>query len=140
MYTNNRDAYRQSFYDAWQKHLNHLPLEPLEQQMVQVMLHHPEYHALLSDQKRCLQEEFAIEDNPFFHLSLHLTIAEQLKLDRPKGITNIYQNLLSLGCKPHDALHLMINCLAQCLWQAQQHGQAPSEQAYLEQLRLIQPS
>ena len=43
MYTNDRDAYRHAFYTAWQKYQKKLALEPLEKQLVEIILLHPEY-------------------------------------------------------------------------------------------------
>lgn len=66
MFTNDRNAYRKAFFTVWQKHAKKLPLDPLETQLLNVMLQHPEYHALLENPKTIENQEFAIEENPFF--------------------------------------------------------------------------
>lgn len=135
MYTDNRDAYRQSFYIAWQKYQKNLPLETVEKQLVEVILFHPEYHDLLNHSAPNNQE-FTLEENPFFHMSLHIALREQLKLNRPFGIKEIFEQLATHHT-PHDVEHLMTACLAQALWEAQQTGIPPDENKYLARLKEI---
>lgn len=133
MYTNDRNAYRQTFFLTWEKYLKRLPLEPVEQQLLEVILQHPEYHAVLENRKQFEQQEFEPEENPFFHMSLHLAIRDQIKMNRPIGITPIYTQLAS----QYDALeaeHKMMTCLANALWQAQRDNTMPNEQTYLASL------
>jgi hypothetical protein len=137
MYTTNRDAYRQAFFLAWDKHLKQSVLEPVEAQLVDVMLMHPEYHALLSKPKQYETQEFAPEENPFMHMSLHMAIREQIQTDRPNGIRKIYQTLLVKHGDEHTVLHEMIRCLADIIWAAQQSGAMPSEEIYLNKLKVI---
>lgn len=136
MYTNDKNAYRRAFYDAWQKYLAKKPLEKLEAELVEVIALHPEYHRFLMEAD-LEKQEFALEENPFFHMSLHLAITEQLRTNRPAGIQDIYQNLLTHQPDKHAVLHQMMQCLAHTLWQAQQNGTAPDEEGYLNTLRAI---
>lgn len=134
MYTNNRDAYRQAFFTVWEKYQKQLPLDGVEQQLIEVILLHPEYHRLLS-QPGLQDQEFALEDNPFFHLSLHIAIREQIRMDRPAGVKATYQQLLLRYPDENDAEHRMMECLAQIMWEAQRKGEAPSEVVFLEKLK-----
>lgn len=135
MYTNNRDAYRQAFYIAWQKYQKQLALESVEKQLVQAIVLHPEYHSLLEDIGSTQNQEYALEENPFFHMSLHVAIQEQIDMNRPFGITAIHQALMEKHSDKHEVLHLMMQCLAKIMWQAQQTGAMPSEEVYLQELR-----
>lgn len=135
MYTDDRNAYRQTFFMAWDKFKKKLPLEPIEAQLIEVMLQHPEYHQLLDQPQKFQSQEFALEENPFFHMSLHISIAEQLKYNRPHGIQDVYQQLLSQHEDTHTVIHIMMECLAQTMWEAQQQGTAPDENTYLDKLR-----
>ena len=47
MFTNDRNAYRQTFFIAWQKYQKKLPLEPLEAEIIEIMMQHPEYYLSL---------------------------------------------------------------------------------------------
>jgi hypothetical protein len=134
MYTNNRDAYRQTFYSAWQKHIKKLPLESVEAEMIAVLLMHPEYHPLLENSKY-QQQEFTPEENPFLHLSLHMAIREQINMNRPAGISNIYEQLMSTHESTLDVEHYMITILANVMWQAQETGNLPNEDMYLQKLK-----
>lgn len=135
MYSNNRDAYRQAFFTTWQKYKKQMPLEPFEAQLVEVMISHPEYHALLERPDQFQQQEFAIEENPFMHMSLHLAIKEQITTDRPAGVRACYEALLVKHPGHLEAEHLMLDCLAQMMWSAQETGEPPSEADYLEKLK-----
>lgn len=134
MYTDNRNAYRQLFFDVWTKHQKSLPLQPVEQQVLTVILSHPEYHALLESPKQFMSQEFSLEENPFFHMSLHIAIREQLTLDRPQGIQQAYQHLLTKFTNPHDTEHYMASVLANIMHTAQENGTPADEQTYLDEL------
>jgi hypothetical protein len=131
-----REALRAAWREAWQRHEQRLPLEPLQLQMVALIGAHPEYHALLRNAE--LEPEGTDTDaNPFLHLGLHLALREQLGTDRPAGIGALLQRLLQRGAARHDAEHRMIAVLSETLWQAQRAGRAPDERAYLEALQRL---
>ena len=125
---------RKIFFDSWQKYQQKQLLSPLEQQIVEVIIPHPEYHSLLaagdSQREQAYFPEMG-ETNPFLHMGLHLAIRDQLATDRPVGIKTLYQQLL---IKYADALlveHLLMEHLAECLWQAQRNHTVPDEKLYL---------
>ena len=132
MYTNDRNAYRQAFFTAWQTYQKNLPLDAVEKALVEIILMHPEYQDLLAHAE---QQEFTLEENPFLHMSLHLALLEQIRADRPTGIKVIYQALVQASQSEHDAQHKMMQCLAEMMWEAQQEGVIPDEQKYLLKLR-----
>lgn len=136
MYTDDRNAYRKMFFDAWQKHLKKLPLETVEIQVLDIILMHPEYHGLLDDPKTFMSQEFALEENPFFHMSLHIALREQIQMDRPPGIRQIAKSLTE-KYSAHDAEHLMTTVLARVMAESQQTGKMPDENNYLEKLRKL---
>jgi hypothetical protein len=130
---------RRRYFDAWQRRLSSLPLEPLDAQIVAVIELHPEYHALL-ESVDLLGRPFTVEHgqvNPFLHMGLHLALREQLGTDRPAGIRREYQRLSRTAADAHEVEHRMIDVLAQALWEAQRAGLAPDEQLYLERLRRL---
>ncbi|MES2219033.1 MAG: DUF1841 family protein [Pseudomonadota bacterium] len=133
MYSNDRGEMRKVFFEAWRKHQHKLPLATLEAQLLDIMLEHSEYHAILDDPASFQEENFGAE-NPFLHMSLHLAIREQVATDRPPGIKTIYTNL---RCKLADTLkveHAMMYCLSEVLWEAQERNTMPDEQNYLAAL------
>ena len=138
MYTNQRDAYRKGFIDTWQKHLQQQPLTALEQSIVTVIAAHPEYHAYLTqDSSTQCTDHFELTDNPFFHLSLHLGLRDQIKLDRPQGIQAIFNQQVTRLKNEHLAEHSLMTCLAEALWQSQQTGTPPTDADYLQLLRAL---
>ena len=86
---------------------------------------HPEYHALLEAPERHLDRDWRPESgdvNPFLHLSLHLAVAEQLAIDQPPGIRAQFERLRAARGDEHAALHAVLECLGEVMWQAQRHG------------------
>lgn len=113
-------------------------MEPLEQLVAQIIQQHPEYHALLEDEEAYLDKDYTPETgetNPFLHMSMHIAIAEQLGTDRPAGIQDLYQQLLSKYSDSHTVEHHIMECLGQMMWEAQRNQTLPDEQQYLECLR-----
>lgn len=134
-----REALRESWREAWERHRQNLPLEPLQAQIADVIGLHPEYHAFISA-PASLQRDFTPEggrENPFLHMSLHLALREQIGTDRPPGIQAEYRRLCTHSGDAHEVQHRMIEVLATALWEAQRAGRPPDEQAYLEALRRL---
>ncbi len=123
------------YFKIFKKHLKKLPLEIVEAQVLDIILTHPEYHALLSNPETFMNQEFALEENPFLHMSLHIALREQLQMDRPAGIKIIFQNLVTKFGEVHIAEHQMTTVIAQMMYESQQMGSAPDEQEYLKRLR-----
>lgn len=133
-----RDQLRQMYFDAWQKHCNGQPMEPLQAQIADVIALHPEYHSLFTDANRILDKDWLPEGgatNPFLHMGLHLAVRDQVATDRPAGIRAVFQMLTGTLGSAHAADHRMIECLAEALWNAQRSGLPPDEAAYLSKLR-----
>lgn len=134
MFTPSRDQARHFLADAWAKYRAHSPLTGLEQLAVEIIVLHPEYHGVLESAERHLQRDYSPEQgdiNPFLHLSLHLAIAEQLSIDQPTGIRAQFERLATAKGDRHAALHAVLECLGEVIWQAQRHGTAPDGAHYL---------
>ena len=139
MFGQNREQLRRFFQTSWQKRLNGQTLQPLEQLVVQVIEQHPEYHRHLDDADH-LDRDFTPEQgetNPWLHMGMHITLAEQIGSDRPAGIRDSYQQVLARYSDNHAAEHAMMDCLGVALWEAQRRGAAPNEQSYLECLKKL---
>ena len=140
MFGDDRGQMRKVYIDAWRKHRQGSPAEPMEMMVVETIAHHPEYHDLLADEEQALNKDFdpeAGESNPFLHMGMHLAIREQVQTDRPAGIKAVYEQQLRKRQDPHPVEHAMMECLARMLWEAQGRGGVPDEQEYLECLRKL---
>lgn len=139
LFSNDRRQLRQVFFDVFSKFQQKKKLDPLEKQILAVILDHPEYHIGLSQPNNNLDQDFSTlhgQNNPFLHLALHLAIQEQIHTNRPAGIQIIYQKLLSKNCG--DRLlteHQMMECLEDVLWLAQKNQQMPDDEMFLKSLR-----
>jgi hypothetical protein len=134
LFNPSREEVRKFFFAAWQKYRAARPLTGLESMAVDVMLLHPEYHAVLEMPEHYLEQEYFPEmgeTNPFLHMSLHLSILEQLSIDQPPGIATAYQALQHKHGKAHPAQHDLMECLAETVWRAQRENTAPDSAAYL---------
>ncbi len=139
-YSNDIQDTRQLFFSSWQKYQKKQPLLPLEKQIVDVIKMHPEFHALL--EKAMLHPEMTYfpelgQTNPFLHMGFHLAIQDQIATNRPLGITAIYQTLITQYKDASTVEHLLMQHLAECLWQAQRTQQAPDEISYIEACRQL---
>jgi len=137
LFNPSRDEVRQFFFDAWRKYRAAQPLSALEGMAVQVMQLHPEYHAVLDAPQRYLEQEYFPEmgeTNPFLHMSLHLSVQEQLSIDQPPGIAAAYGKMATRTGE-HDAQHAVMECLAETLWCAQRDRMPPDGAAYLQCLQ-----
>jgi hypothetical protein len=134
-----REQLRAAYRDAWRKHRDGLPLQPLEAQIADVIAAHPEYHQLLADDASVRQDFDAAggSGNPFLHLGLHLALREQIATDRPAGVAAIHRTLAARSGSAHAAEHHMIETLGQVLSEAQRSGLPPAESLYLERLRRL---
>jgi Domain of unknown function (DUF1841) len=140
LFGQDRDQLRRFYCEAWQSHRQGRPLEPLQQQIVAVIAQHPEYQSLLDDPERALGREYLPESgetNPFLHMAMHLAIREQLGTDRPAGIRELYNRMLSTFGDAHQLDHRLMDCLAEMIWRAQRHGTTPDESAYLACIRSL---
>jgi hypothetical protein len=126
-----RDQVRDTFFEAWRKYRAGEPLVGIEAVAVDVVLAHPEYHAVLDDPERHRDREYT-QANPFLHMSLHLALAEQLSIDQPAGIAAAFDALLRRYGDRHRALHEAIECLAEMVWRAQRDNAPPDGAAYLD--------
>lgn len=133
-----REQLRSSYAEAWRKHLGRIPMTPLESLITDVIARHPEYQSLVSDPAAAQGFESAAggaAENPFLHMGLHLAVREQLSIDRPPGVRVIQQTLAARLGGEHAAEHVLMEALAETLWEAQRGGQAPDERRYLERAR-----
>lgn len=141
MFSNDRKQIRQMYHNSWRKHLNKQALDSLELAIVDVINEHPEYQAIINDPEKYDDKDFLAElgeANPYLHLGFHLSLREQIATNRPAGINHIYQTLCE-KMEPHQTEHIMIEILAEQLWQAQRNNTMPDETAYLHALKeLIQ--
>jgi hypothetical protein len=104
------------------------------------MVEHPEYHGILGDIESAKEAEYTPEKgqtNPFLHLSMHMSITEQVQIDQPRGIREASQQLMIKLDSEHEAQHKIMECLGQVLWNAQRDGTPPDMAAYVEAIKKL---
>lgn len=134
MFNPTRDQVRQFFFETWRKARTGEPLTDLERMAAEQIGRHPEYHAVLEQPARYQEREWLPEmgeTNPFLHLSMHLSIGEQLSIDQPPGVKVRYEALAARLGDAHAAQHAVMDCLAEMIWRAQRDNLPPDGAAYL---------
>ena len=140
MFNPSRDDARNFLFDSWRKYRAAGVLTPLEDMVAQLILKHPEYHALLENPQQFQHKDFKPESgeaNPFLHLMMHLTMEEQISIDQPLGIRAHYNRLTAHYQSEHAAQHKIMECLSEMLWQAQRNGTGPDVGIYFSCLDKI---
>lgn len=138
MFNPSRSQAREFLFDLWERHRAGVPLTALESMALAIVLEHPEYHTYLGDRERYLERDWKPEGgetNPFLHLQMHLAIEEQVSIDQPPGIRAAVATLAAKRGTAHDARHEVMDCLAEVIWNAQRHGAAFDNAAYVECVR-----
>jgi hypothetical protein len=133
-----REQLRQTYAEAWRKHLAQSPLTPLEAMISDVIGAHPEYQAIVGDREAAVAFEPGTSkgvENPFLHMGLHLAVRDQLSIDRPPGVRELHRQLQVRYGDAHRAEHVLMEALGETLWQAQRAGRTPDEAAYLGLVR-----
>jgi len=133
-------AHRQIFWDAWHKAQASLPLNALEVRIARVIEMHPEYHHFFDDMDDFLERDFQIDDgmNPYLHLSLHLALEEQAATKQPPEMARALDHMITIRkMDRHQALHRILEVLAETVYDAQRGGGEPDVNAYARRLRLM---
>jgi Domain of unknown function (DUF1841) len=142
LFNPSRDEVREFFFNAWAQFKAQKPLTDLEKIAIGVMHMHPEYHAILDAPEQFKQQEYFPEfgeTNPFLHMSLHLSILEQISINQPIGITDIYEKLKLKHQNKYDfehkAQHDILDCLGESIWSAQRNNTALDPKYYVQLLQ-----
>jgi hypothetical protein len=138
MFTPNQHDVRRFFCGAYTKQRVGEPLSAMEALAAGWIDQHPEYHAELADMDKALAAVYTVEDgrtNPFLHLSMHLSISEQVSIDQPRGIRQALELLAARRGDLHAAQHEVMDCLGEMIWASQRSGQPPDPHAYLDAVR-----
>jgi hypothetical protein len=137
MFTPSSHDVRRFFCEALRKQRAGDILSPMDAIAADWIEQHPEYHDALSDVDAAIARDYSVEGgqaNPFLHLSMHLSIAEQISIDQPPGIRAACQALThKLGA--HEAHHQVMECLGEMIWKSQRDSSPPDTAAYIDCVR-----
>jgi hypothetical protein len=138
LYNPSRDQARQFLFVAWANFKKNLSLTDLEKIAVEVIQMHPEYHVVFDSPERFMHQQYFPEmgeTNPFLHITLHLSVIEQISINQPIGITQVYDKLRQRHNDTHLAYHDLIDSLAETIWQSQRNNEPLNSERYLILLR-----
>ena len=129
---------RRFFCGAYAKQQQQQPMEAIEMLAGEWIKLHPEYHPDLADVDaalRAMQTPSEGRENPFLHLSMHLSISEQCSIDQPPGIRQAVELLAARRDSLHAAHHEVMECLGRMVWESQRSARPPDGQAYIDAVR-----
>ena len=138
MFTPSSHDVRRFFCEAFRKQRSGEILSPMDAIAADWIVQHPEYADILIDAEAAIARDYSVEGgqaNPFLHLSMHLSIAEQVSVDQPPGIRAATQALARRLGSEHEAHHQVMECLGEMLWQSQRSGLPPDGAAYIDCVR-----
>ena len=69
MFDPTREQVRDLFFEAWRRYRAGEVVAGIETLALDVILAHPEYHAMLSEPQRYRERHYSDEANPFLHMS-----------------------------------------------------------------------
>lgn len=124
MFNPSREQARQFLFDTWRKYKQREVLTAMEDMALETILLHPEYQVILEDPARYQDKDYLPETgdtNPFLHMGMHIAIREQLSIDQPPGIRQRFRHLSEKTGDEHAAVHQIMECLAEMIWQAQRN-------------------
>jgi hypothetical protein len=134
MFSPSQADVRRFFCSVYAKALAGNALEAIEIIASQWINEHPEYAQDFADVDAALAAMGQADpgrENPFLHLSMHLSISEQCSIDQPRGIRQAVELLTHKRNSLHQAHHEVMDCLGQMLWESQQAGRPPQGDAYI---------
>ncbi len=140
MFNPSQDDVRRFFCAAFRKQRAKEILSPIEAMAADWIGQHPEYHDVLSDEASALARDYSVDNgqsNPFLHLSMHLSIDEQISIDQPRGIRDAATALTLRLDSAHQAQHKIMECLGEMIWNAQRSGQPPDGDAYVDSVKRL---
>jgi hypothetical protein len=138
MFNPSQHDVRRFFCETFRKSHAREVLTPMEAIAADWISQHPEYHDTLADLESALEANYSVDagqTNPFLHLSMHLSIAEQISVDQPPGVRAAFQTLAKKYNSEHEAHHQIMECLGEMIWNSQRTGLPPDGAAYIEALR-----
>ncbi len=140
LFNPSREEVRQFFCEAWAKHQRSGILTAMESIAARWIVEHPEYQAILNNLEQAQQAEYTPEKgqtNPFLHLSMHMSISEQIQIDQPPGIREASRQLTIKLDSEHEAQHRIMERLGEVLWNAQRDGTPPDMNAYVQSIQRL---
>ena len=135
IFTPSQHDVRRFFCATYRKQQSNEILTPLEAIARDWIVRHPEYVDALTNVEAALAADYSLaqaQDNPFLHLSMHLSIAEQISIDQPVGVRAAFIALAQRLNSEHEAHHRMMQCLGEMLWASQRNGVPPDGAAYID--------
>lgn len=141
MYDVNTHDVRRFFAHVWQHRFMPLQLDALQRKALRILEAHQEYAHYLDNIEQYLDHQWLPEHgetNPFLHLSMHLSIQEQVAIDQPFGIRDIHAKLCAIYQDNWvEAEHQIMDALAETIWEAQRFGTGLDVNNYMTKLRKL---
>ena len=137
MFTPSQADVRRFFCSVLAKQRQGLALDPMETLAGYWISQHPEYREDLADEGLALTRMYDVDagkTNPFLHLSMHLSLSEQHRIDQPPGVRSALEHMTHELGSEHLAHHEAMEFLGLMIWESQRSGLPPDGNAYIDGL------
>lgn len=138
MFSPSQADVRRFFCDVYAKSQAGRPMQAIETLASQWMAEHPEYASDFADLDAALAAMGKPDpgrENPFLHVSMHLSISEQCSIDQPRGIRQAVELLTHRRNSLHQAHHEVMESLGRMLQESQTRGRPPDGAAYVADIQ-----
>ena len=135
-----REQSHERVYQLWQAAKVSAESEGDDARLVQALRDHPEYYEVWEHANEFLQEQAAIDGvNPFLHVVMHAAIENEAIQDDPPEVRAVLESKTSNDMQRHQAVHVIANVFAQCLYQALHTRERFDNDAYRRKLDKLLP-
>jgi len=109
-----REMNRKNIHKMWVNAKKGLPLKDDEKRLVEIMRQHPDLENLWNRLDQVTDQEIAaMKVNPILHITMHLTVENQIVLNQPRETNETVNFLLAKGYNRHQVIHAVANVLIQ---------------------------
>jgi hypothetical protein len=110
-----------------------------EEIIAEQMAAHPEYEPLWETIEELGDYQFdpEREENPFLHVSMHVTLDRQLRADDPPCVKATLDRLVERGEDAHEAQHAMLRVFVRQLWAVMTEGKQFDVEKYCKELSAL---
>lgn len=140
MFHKTRQEVRLFFFETRRKMRHNEALHALERVAAEIIRNHPEYHTILDTPQKYEDYDFSPDRgimNPFLHLSLHLTIEEQVQINQPQGIRSYVEQEQIKGKETHATQHVILHILAEEIWESLHHNKPFHHVRYAQRIKSL---
>ena len=134
-----REYSRQRFFEIWQNVCEGEGLEGEEKAIAAAMAEHKEYYDTweMADNLADYEYDPETEVNPFFHITMHTIVENQIAMNTPKEVAMTLEKLMTKGESRHEAVHEIGAALSEEIFTMTKRKRPFDESRYAKSLKRL---